>query len=219
MTIGANPANRLKRPSWKDPRLLIGLLLVLASVAGVVALVGNVDRTVSVYAAAQDIGVGQKLDQSVLLKVKVQLGDLQGSYLLSAEDVPTDSVAVQAIRQGQLVARDSVGQTDALHRKPVALKLETPLPTGVRKGSLVDVWVLGPDAKAGSPAGSASSESKKMLNAAEISEIKAAGSGLGADSSTTIYVLVPEQQLPQILTALASKATISVVWNPAGARG
>ena len=44
-------AARLKRPSWKDPRLLVGILLVLVSVAGVGFLVGRADRTGEVLAA------------------------------------------------------------------------------------------------------------------------------------------------------------------------
>ena len=36
---------RLKAPSWKDPRLLIGILLVLLSVSGVVAVIGSADKT------------------------------------------------------------------------------------------------------------------------------------------------------------------------------
>ncbi len=52
---------RLKKPSWKDPRLLLGFLLVLASVAGVVSLVGAADQTTEVYAAKGPIAVGEKL--------------------------------------------------------------------------------------------------------------------------------------------------------------
>ena len=36
---------RLRRPRWRDPRLLVGLMLVLASIAGVVALVASSQRT------------------------------------------------------------------------------------------------------------------------------------------------------------------------------
>jgi len=35
---------RLRRPRWRDPRLLVGLVLVLASIAGVVALVASAQR-------------------------------------------------------------------------------------------------------------------------------------------------------------------------------
>ena len=52
------PGARLSKPSWKDPRLLVGLLLVLASVAGVVALVDAADRTVEAYAATRTSSSG-----------------------------------------------------------------------------------------------------------------------------------------------------------------
>ena len=51
-------APRLKKPSWKDPRLLLGIMLVLASTAGVVALVGSADQTTEVFVVDEDIPVG-----------------------------------------------------------------------------------------------------------------------------------------------------------------
>lgn len=67
-------APRLSKPSWKDPRLLIGILLVLASVAGVVALVGNAARTVPMYAAKDALVVGQSITVDSFTIVQVQLG-------------------------------------------------------------------------------------------------------------------------------------------------
>ena len=52
---------RLKKPSWKDPRLLVGILLVLASVVGVISLVGAADQTTEAYAAREPIAVGETL--------------------------------------------------------------------------------------------------------------------------------------------------------------
>ena len=74
----SGPAPRLSKPSWKDPRLLIGILLVLASVAGVVALVGNADSTVPMYAAKDALVVGQKITAESFTVVQVQLGDVDG---------------------------------------------------------------------------------------------------------------------------------------------
>ena len=38
-------APRLRRPSWKDPRLVAGVLLVVLSVVGVVMLVRSLDQS------------------------------------------------------------------------------------------------------------------------------------------------------------------------------
>ena len=68
---------RLKRPSWKDPRLLVGILLVLASVVGVVSLVGAADQTTEAYAAREPIAVGETLTTDKLHRVKVRLGEVE----------------------------------------------------------------------------------------------------------------------------------------------
>ena len=69
MSGNANAA-RLKKPSWKDPRLLIGILLVLASVVGVISLVGAADQTAEAYAAREPIAVGETLTADKLHRVR-----------------------------------------------------------------------------------------------------------------------------------------------------
>ena len=82
---------RLKKPSWKDPKLLVGILLVLASVAGVISLVGAADQTAEAYTAREAIAVGEKLTVDKLNRVRVRLGDLEQHYLTPATGVAEDS--------------------------------------------------------------------------------------------------------------------------------
>src|SRR6476661_9342250 len=77
----AATGTRLKKPSWKDPRLLVGVLLVLASVVGVISLVGSADQTTEVLAARETIAVGQKLTPDNVSRVKVRLGDVEQHYI------------------------------------------------------------------------------------------------------------------------------------------
>lgn len=79
--VTAVAAARLKKPSWKDPRLLIGILLVLVSIAGVIALVGSADRTTQVYTAREDIAVGQVVAAADLSIVNVRLDDVESGYV------------------------------------------------------------------------------------------------------------------------------------------
>ena len=76
---GTTGAGRLKPPSWKDPRLLVGVLLVLASVVGVISLVGSADQTTEVYAARDSIAVGEKLTTDNVVRAKVRLGDTEAA--------------------------------------------------------------------------------------------------------------------------------------------
>lgn len=212
MTIdGATAAARLKRPSWKDPRLLVGILLVLASIAGVISLVGSADRTTEVYAARDAIAVGETLTEDNVVRAKVRLGDTEQQYITVEAGLPEGAVAVQRIGKDQLVPRESLGRVDALDRKPVAVTVEEALPTQAVAGTRVDVWVALPDAKNGF------SEPKLLLPSAEIAQITPASTTLGSSRSTMLMVLVPDSQMPALLGAQANRAKISVVWNPGGA--
>ncbi|HJV97821.1 MAG TPA: hypothetical protein VJ617_01805 [Arthrobacter sp.] len=208
---GESAAARLKRPSWKDPRLLVGILLVLASVAGVISLVGSADRTTEVYAARDAIAVGETLTEDNVVRAKVRLGDTEQHYITVEAGLPEGVVAVQRIGKDQLVPRESLGSVDALDRKPVAVAVEEALPSQVVDGTRVDVWVAMPDAKNGF------SEPKLLLPGAEIAQITSGSTTLGSSRSTVLMILVSDSQMPALLGAQANQAKISVVWSPGGA--
>ncbi|WP_026550304.1 hypothetical protein [Arthrobacter sp. Br18] len=203
-------AERLKKPSWRDPRLLVGLLLVLASTAGIVALIGSVDRTTEVLAAKSDIAVGSPLVPDDFDVVPVRLGDLEEWYVLAADGLPERPIATRLIKKGELVPTGTVGTADELDRKPVGLSVADPLPTGTAAGARVDVWV----SLRGQ--GTAFDKPVLLLEAAEVSEITVNESALGANSSTLVHVLVDDRAMPDLLNALSNEAAIAVVLNPGG---
>ncbi len=206
------PAPRLAKPSWKDPRLLIGILMVLASVAGVVALVGNAGKTTPMYAAKDAIVVGQRITAASFKVVQVQLGEVDGEYLDSGAVLDENFVAVRMVPKGELVPRSSIGHTDALDRKPVSVQVDEPLPKEVVPGSHVDVWVALPDERNGFK------DPVLMLPGAEVAALNVASSSLGSGRNTQLMVLATDRQMPEFLGAVANKAKVSVVWNPAAVR-
>jgi hypothetical protein len=210
--MGADGASgaRLKRPSWKDPRLLVGVLLVLASVVGVISLVGSADRTTEVYAARDSIAVGEKLTPDNVIRAKVRLGETEENYVTAESGLPEGLVAVQRIGKNQLVPKESLGKVDELDRKPVAVTIEETLPPQAVAGSRVDVWVALPDARNGF------SEPKMLLSGAEIAQVSTGSTALGSSRNTVLMVLVEDSQMPALLGAQANQAKISVVWNPGG---
>lgn len=201
---------RLKPPSWKDPRLLVGILLVLASVVGVVSLVGSADQTTEVYAARDSIAVGEKLTTDNVVRAKVRLNETEEHYFTAEAGLPEGLVAVQRIGKNHLVPKESLATVDALDRKPVAVTIDEALPPQAVPGTRVDVWVALPDARNGF------SEPKLLLQGAEIAQVTAGSTALGSSRSTVLMVLVADSQMTAILGAQANKAEISVVWNPSG---
>ncbi|WP_125609627.1 hypothetical protein [Specibacter cremeus] len=208
----AAPAARLAKPSWKDPRLLVGVLLVLAAVAGTVALVSGADKSVDVYVARDTIVVGQPLTPDSFDRVGVRLGDADGKYVRAGAQLPENAVAVRMVPKGELVARSSVGGVDGLDRKPASLSVTEPLPRQVVVGAHVDVWVALPDDRNGYQ------KPELMLPGVEVAELDSAATALGTGKTTQLMVLVSDAQMPRILGALANKARVSVVWNAAAAQ-
>lgn len=207
-----SPANadtplRLRKPSWKDPRLLVGLLLVCVSIAGVIVIVENADRTVGVYAARKDLPVGQELTEDSLRVVPVHLGEVEGSYVTVSDGLPHDAVAQRMLSAGELLPASGIGSADALDRKPVGLTIEEPLPIGTAIGDRVDVWI--------SPRGEGNefSEPELLLESAEIYDYSEQDSALGATQSARVFVLVGEESLPALLDALSNEAKIAVLVN------
>jgi hypothetical protein len=202
---------RLKKPSWKDPRLLVGVLLILASVVGVISLLGSADKTTEVFAAREAIGVGEKLTPDNVSRVKVRLGDVESRYITAESGMPDGMVAVQRIGKDQLLPRESLGNVDVLDRKPVAVTVQEALPDQAVAGTRVDVWVSMPDARNGF------AQPKLLLPGAEIAQVSPGSSALGSSKSTVLMVLVGDEHMPSLLGAQANDAKISVVWNPGGA--
>ncbi|WP_306418593.1 SAF domain-containing protein [Arthrobacter pityocampae] len=201
-------APRLRKPSWKDPRLLIGLLLVLSSTAGVIALLDSQNTTTQVYSAREDIAVGSKLTEEDLVAVPVRLGDVSDAYLTVAAGIPDAAVATRLVPRGELVPAAAVGRTDGLDRKPVGLTVEDPLPSGTAAGDRVDIWVsLRTDTNS-------YDEPRLLLEAAEVAELTVGESALGGSSSTLVQVLVDDGAMPALLGALSNDARIAVVLNP-----
>ncbi|MET1153132.1 SAF domain-containing protein [Arthrobacter sp.] len=203
-------APRLKRPSWRDPRLLVGLLLVLASVAGVSALVATADQTVGVLAAKSDIAVGQPVSAGDLVVVDVRLGEASARYLSADAGLPSGAVATALIRGGELLPASVLGTADDLDRKPIGLNIDSPLPDGAGPGSRVDVWVSLPDGRNGFD------QPEMLLAAAEVSQLADATTAFGSSGAERLHVLVGDDTLPALLHALANGARINVVLNPGG---
>ncbi|MDS2171206.1 hypothetical protein Q7C18_00650 [Nesterenkonia sp. CL21] len=207
----AEAADRLRRPSWKDPRLIVGVLLVVVSMAGVVALVGSQDRTAPVYAADRTISVGEPVSAEDLRVVDVRLDDVSGQYLSADREPPADLQFVSVVEEGELVPARAVDAVDPLGRQAVTLEIEDTLARAVEPGRAVDLWTTTPGA-IGEDAGA---RVDQVVAGAEVSAVTESSSTFGAQSAVTVELLVAPDDLPEVLAARSSAAALSLV--PAGA--
>lgn len=225
-------AVRLRRPGWRDPRLLAGVVLVAVSVALGSALVSSAGRTVPVYAATQALVPGDAVDTGTLAVRQVRLGTALDAYLRADAPLPDGFVVTRTVDAGELVPRTAVAPESDLGLRPVAIEPDGVLPAGLRAGATVDLWFVpevstGGSSSPGADAAGAGTAGARVdgpagpellvpgLTVAEVSEPNA---GLAVGAAVTVHVLVPVDDLSTVLGALAADGSVEVVLVP-GARG
>ncbi|QAY63326.1 hypothetical protein ET495_08770 [Xylanimonas allomyrinae] len=207
-TLPAPVAPRLRRPSWRDPRLVVGIVLVALSVALGSWAVSSASRTVPVWAAAGALTPGERLTPGALRVVDVRLGDRADRYLPADRPLPDGLVVTRAVGDGELVARSALGEAAGLDLRSVAVPVDGALSARVRKGSVVDVWFV-PDAAPGSDA--PAPDPRAVVEGVLVEQVDDAGTQLVVGSSTTLHVLVPTADLPGLLAALGADGSVDVV--------
>jgi hypothetical protein len=188
-----------------DPRLAIGLLLVAASVAGVVTIVSAADTSVQVYTARDPLAPGDRITVDDLEERSVRL-DVAGVLYLEPGDVPaTGFVVTRSVAEGELVPASAVGSVDGLRLTSVVLTMSSQLAASVQPGSVVDVWAAqeGESNHFGPPA--------VVVPGATVVRLIKTDSIVASDEATAIEVLVPKSKIARVLEALANDDAISVV--------
>ena len=207
----SEPARRLRKPGWRDPRLIVGILLVVVAVAGVLTLLSVQNKTVPVYVANQDISMGEKVESTGLDIVDVRLDSVQDHYLTAQEALAEGLQANTLIRSGELVPLASLGGSDPQGRKPLSVELSKDLPVAVAVGTRVDVWAAERGANS-----TTFEDPKKLLETVEVSAIHELDSGFGGTSGQVVELLVSDEDLPDMISALANEAQLTVVFAAGG---
>ena len=191
-----------------DPRLVIGLALVLASVGGVVALVSAADETVAVIAAGEPLAPGDVVERGDLVTVDVRLAGATERYLVP-DDVPAEGVVLtRPVGEGELVPVDAVGSASGLRVASLVLDVAGTLAASVQPGSLVDVWASREEegGRFGPPA--------VIVSGATVVRLVESDSIVSGGGSTAVEVLVPKARIARVLEAAANSDAVSIV--PAG---
>jgi hypothetical protein len=137
-------AVRASRPTWRDPRLWVGILILAASVVAGARLLGQADDSVSVWAAREDLAPGESVGADDLVAHRVRFADAgnQDRYLLVEDPLPEPATLARAMGAGELVPRSALGQPDGTGLLTVPISLPSlSVPPDLTVGAHVDVWV------------------------------------------------------------------------------
>jgi hypothetical protein len=211
-SVPAEPrAHRIQAPGWRNPRLLVGLILVFASIAFGARLMAVADTTIPMFAASRALPTGTALARSDLLVVRLRLTGTHAAYLDARKPVPIGVVLTRPIGAGELIPGSALVSASQLRLRPVSIPLEGPRPGDLRTGGLVDIWA---SAKAADSAEGAYLDAQRIASAVEVSGVQVESRSLSAGSAATVQVLLQAEALPAVLNALANRAQIAVLPIP-----
>lgn len=200
-------AGRLKRPSWRDPRLLIGLVLIAIAVVAVAAAMRASDSTQPYYAAKHVLTPGMQLTEADVVVTNVRVA--KGLYVAADSTAgPWGSTVTRVVGQGELVPADAVGAAGDVDVRAVAVRTATPLAEDIGPGSVVDVWLTAPT--------DAGVVSTPVADSLVVSQVEHDDGAFAVGSAETVYVLVPQAALGDFLGAVATDGDISIVGRTRG---
>lgn len=214
---GGVAARRLRRPSWRDPRLLVGLALVLLSVVGVAGLLRAVDTTEPVLVARHALTPGHAVSRDDVAVAHLRIVGADEVYL-SATRPLRDLVVVRPVAPGELVPSGALGAADEVDLRPVSVPVDPAVASALPAGAVVDVWVA-----AGS-ADRAEAYERPRLVAAGVqvgarSVPRAGWGGSAGATGATVQLLLTPGLVPELIQAVDNSARITLVPVPGSAAG
>ncbi|MEV8253458.1 hypothetical protein AB0O95_05760 [Rhodoglobus sp. NPDC076762] len=188
-----------------DPRLAIGIVLVVASVVGVVSIVAATDDSTEVYAAASTFTPGDRVLGSDLVVRSVKLNEATDLYIARGEMPAEGFVATRSIEKGELVPASSLGSHEGLSLTSLVISPQGGLSASVATGASVDVWASAEQADGmfGAPS--------VIISGAVVVRLLEDDSLVSANHSSAVELLVPRSHVARLLEAMANGDVLSVI--------
>lgn len=208
--VRSAPARRAASPTWRDPRLIVGVLLVCGSVYAGVRIVSAADDTVEVWVATDDLAADTVIDPDDLEinRVRFESDDDADRYLPGSSDAPRGARLDRPVGEGEMVPRSAI-DTDAtgpLVQVPVPVAGQS-APADLAAGDVVDVWVVPSGFPAAAPQPSAAPlRAALVLERAVVIAAEEQSSTLGSVGTRQILLGLDAQAtdaLDQVLGDLA----------------
>ncbi|WP_051192027.1 SAF domain-containing protein [Microbacterium luticocti] len=200
------PTMRRRRGFWTDTRFFIGIALIVASVAGVWAVVALSRQTAPVYAAAHTIVPGQTVTAADLTVVDVALGHSADAYLAPGK-APRGAVATRTVEAGELVPASATVPAAESDLTTVVVRTDADVPTAVRAGAVVELWAAAQTERG------VYDTPRVLIPRATVASVTRDDSMIGG-GKTALELAIPRADVAGTLAAISAGSALSVV--PAG---
>ncbi len=206
-------AARLRRPGWRDTRLVVGILLVLGSVVLGSTVMRAADARSPVFTARSALVPGQRLTESDLVRVDVHLGALSDLYLPAGSGARTPSGACFGrCRRGSWCPARRSGPQAQVAVQPLTLMVTAGAASTLQVGSEVDVYADLP--AAGASTGAVTFAGPELvLRRVAVSSLPENGSALGGSTTGdhAVQVMVPTERVKDLIGQVDRGARVTLV--------
>jgi hypothetical protein len=194
-----------------DPRFVVGLVLVLASTGGVVALLRSEDSSVVVMAAGAPLDAGRTVHASDLVPVRVRMDAAADLY--AAPDAVDGLVVTRFVGAGELVPRSSLSSADARTTASVVIPTAAGADHLVAPGTVVDVWAAAPKGS-----GTNTYDAPRVnVSGATVARVIQPQGFVADQDHTQVQLTVPRQDVAAVIASTDERDQITLV--PVGDAG
>lgn len=208
-TASASPAMRFRRPGWRDPRLVVGVLLVCLSVVLGAQLLSGRDDVTQVWAVGEAVAAGATLSSDDVRPAGVRFADADDAarYVAATDPLAEGTVVTRDLAAGELVPLAALvqGEQAALLEVPLAVP-GGGLPAGLAAGDRVDVWTV-PLARTATR----SPRAEQALTAVPVLRVGGDGMGSVGGADATRQVVVGVEATTDLTRTLGRLADAHVV--------
>lgn len=207
---GRTSAQRLRIRPWRDPRLLIGLLLVLGATVLGARLAAAGDDTVEYWTVSSAVAPGDPVTRDSLKPTRVRLSAAtQDNYLRADEEfaAPLDRLVwAHGVPAGSLIGKDALEPLAGTNRSQLPLNVaEGAAPADLSRGDLVDVWV-GPG-----PGDEPGGKAARVLEAVRVIESGGEAAARTGSLARTVLVDVEDSRLGGSVVSTVAAGHVTLV--------
>ena len=191
------------RAFWADTRFLLGILLVVLSVAGVWFVVSAARESTPVFAASRTLVPGEVVTSDDLTVVDVALGGAVDAYATPAT-WQAGMITTRTIVARELVPASAVASATQSRTTTVVVRSATAIPDAVRTGVRVELWA-------------AAQRERGVFDPPEVLVSDATVVSVDRDSSivasagTSVELVIGRADVAATLAALADGSSLSIV--------
>jgi hypothetical protein len=207
--LSAPAANRAQAPRWRDPRLVAGVVIVALCVLLGSRVLAGADDTVAVFSLRHDLPRGASLDRGDLSVTHVHFGG-QGAerYVDASTALAPGAVVTHDLAAGELLPQSAITSSAGPELIEIPLSVAPDdLPTSVRRGATVDVWVTPKVATAGEDRVRAG----LALDDVVVVAVPVSGGGLAPTTTRQVIVGLEQSRADELADALGQMADGRVV--------